>query len=165
MSLQSAAWLMLSLFGTLCCIDEAQAHYNLRTVPASPIAGHPFAVVFDDDECEDFPPTPPGLPPTFTVNGSQITLTVDRIEIVDCATTPVTFSVPVQGLPAGNYTLELVARAFEAPDVFGSLQIIPLVVGQSMPAIPTKVPSTNEPALAVLAALIALMASIGKRRL
>jgi hypothetical protein len=85
----------------------------------------------------------PGLPPTFTVSGSEATLAVDRIENPACDTGAVTVSISVHGLPAGSYTLGLVARAFEAPDITGTLQIVPLTIGQGVAAQHATIPGSS----------------------
>jgi hypothetical protein len=143
---------------------QACAQYNLRTVPAALTAGQPFLVVFDDDTCEDFFPNPPGLPPTFTVSGSQVTLAVDRLEVPDCSSASVTFSVPVPGLATGNYSLLLIGRALQSPDNYGELQTVPLTVGQAVASKTRAIPSSNAWSLAGLGSSMILAAWIGSRR-
>ncbi len=142
----------------------ACAQYNLRTVPVALSAGQPFLVVFDDDTCEDFFPNPPGLPPTFTVNGSQVSLAVDRLEVPDCSSTSVTFSVPVPGLAAGNYSLLLIGRALQSPDNYGELQTVSLTVGQAVASQSRPIPSSNAWSLGCLASLMMLATWLGSRR-
>lgn len=151
------------LFGCLALLatTEASAQYNLRTLPANPVAGQPFEVVIEEDECEEFVPSAPGHPPTFTVNGSAVSLAIDRIEVPDCGSAAVTFSVPVAGLPAGTYTLELIGRALQSPANFGSLQTVPLTVGQAVVAVPSTIPATGNAALALL---VVVLVAVGWRR-
>src|SRR5687768_15514821 len=87
----------------LMAASEGHAQYNLRTFPTTPVAGQPFSVVIDDNECQEFVPDAPGLPPTFTVDGTAVSLAIDLVDVPDCGSAAVTFNVPVPALPAGNY--------------------------------------------------------------
>jgi hypothetical protein len=163
MTLKHIALLAFSL-GMLVWSGEGRAQYNLRTVPVVPIADQPFAVVIDDSPCEDFLVDPPGLPPSFTVNGDVASLAVDRIEVINCGTDAITLSVSVPGLPAGNYTLEFVAKMFEVPEVSATLQSIPLSVIPAMAAAPASIPTVIVPVLVALALVVALLGLLGWQR-
>lgn len=144
--------------------EEARAQYNLRTQPATPTAGQPFSVVFDEDECEDFILQAPGQPPSFTLNGTEAVLAVDRIENPACDSAAVTVTIPVPALPAGAYTLRLVARDFVAPEITGTLQIVPLLVAQGVAAQPFTIPVLGSWGLVLLAGVSALLACVALRR-
>jgi hypothetical protein len=54
MTFHRIVWLVFSCVGMLVLSNQVRAQYGLRTVPDAPVAGQSFAVVFDEDECEDF---------------------------------------------------------------------------------------------------------------
>jgi hypothetical protein len=63
----------LTLLALVCVgmSSEAHAQNNLHAVPATPAAGQPFQVVFDDTESEEFVLSFPGAPPSVTGAGQQ----------------------------------------------------------------------------------------------
>lgn len=136
--------------------SQAFAQYNLRAVPGVPSAGAGFQVVFDDDECEIFLLQEPGVTPAVVVQGSNVRVEVDRAPVIDCSSEASTYAIPVTGLPAGNYTLQLIGRVFESPGTEGLLQTVALQVSAPVFAAPATIPANIMTALALLAAFLAL---------
>ncbi len=154
----------------ICCFfaDRANAgtafNYNLRTDPSSPAAGQPFAAVFDDTQCESFLLTFPAQPPSVQIQGTVVTVAADRFEVLDCSSPSATYSIPVAGLPAGNYTLELLARVMGEPGNQVVEASVPIVVGQATAVDTFTIPATGWESLAVLGMMIALGMWLHSRR-
>jgi hypothetical protein len=147
-----------SIFLLASWASPALAQFNLRTEPALPTAGAPFEVRFDGNPCQMFILPPYAPAPTVEVIGETVRVEVDYMNSFDCGAPYETSSVVVPGMPQGNYTLELVGRAFENHEYEGTLETIALPVAAA--AVPARIPATNwlTNALLILAA-----AAVGMR--
>ena len=132
--------------------------YNLRTVPATPQAGALFVAAFDSNECEIWVLPPQGEPPVVTVQGSTVRLEVDLLPLANCTFPPETNTLSVPALAAGDYQLELIARAYQSPGNDLLVQTITFQVGPAVTANTSTVPANNKVALAIL---VGLMMSLG----
>lgn len=152
-------WIQSLCFGVLAFVGisahAASLDYNLRTVPASPVAGQPFQAVFEDNECEEFFLVAPGAAPTVQVQGNTVTVAADRIQVLDCSSDAATYSIPVPALPAGAYTIELVARAMGEPGNQVVEDTAVIQVGGGVSATPFTIPAGNGWTLTALMMLVA----------
>ena len=138
--------------------------YNLRTTPPSPAAGQPFQAVFEDTQCEQFMlTTPPAAPPSVQVQGSLVTVGVDRLPVLDCNSPAATYTISVPALDAGTYTLRLLAREMGDPGNEVVEDSITVVVRQAT-ARTHSIPANGLESLGSLGALIALAVLLHSRR-
>jgi hypothetical protein len=152
--MKSAIAMMIVMCFALAADAHAGWEQNLRTLPAQPAAGQPFLVVFENTPCQAIYIGPPGLAPTVRLEGAVLGVAVDRIGIFSCDLSVATYSVPVGGLLAGNYTLQLIVRDFQSPENYGLVETIPLTVGPPLPRDPHPIPATRWLALVVLGSAI-----------
>jgi hypothetical protein len=124
-------------------MSAACAQFNLRTTPAPPTAGAPFVVRFDGNPCQLFILPPYAPEPTVEVSGETVRVEVDYLDVFDCGVPYLTSSVVVPGMPQGDYTLELVGRAFENHEYEGILETVALQVAAAAAAVPTRIPATT----------------------
>jgi hypothetical protein len=152
----------LTLLAWVCVgmSSEAHAQYNLRTVPATPVAGQPFQVVFEDTECEEFLLSSPGAPPSVTVQGTTVTVAADRIEVIGCSSPATTYSITAPALAQGAYTLELLARVMGEPGNEVVEASVPLQIAGAVASAPTSIPTTDSAARVLLAMLLAAIAML-----
>jgi hypothetical protein len=145
-------------------LRDASAQHNLRTHPTTPTAGQSFQVQFEDNQCLTFLTESPGAPPTVQLIGSTLRVAVDIVQYSDCMQNPgpfTTFAVAAPGLPAGDYQLELIGRAFQAPNNFGTLQTVPITIAAPLAA--ATIPATDAFALLILAISIGIAGTaVGK---
>ena len=142
-------WALLSLF----CSITAQADIRFeRFLPANPTADQPvqvelwfsgFAGVWCD-LVHYVPGTNTSIPDSVTVSGNAIRLQVPVDRVGDCfpPTTgfnPRNWAYQLPRLPAGNYTLEIVAKdRLSAAQPLIQVATVPLVVaGDSLVDVPT----------------------------
>jgi hypothetical protein len=146
-------------------LQDASAQHNLRSHPATPAAGQSFQVQFEDNQCLTFLTEAPGAPPTVQLIGNTLRVTVDIVQYPDCMQNPgpfTTFAVTAPALPAGDYQMELIGRAFQAPNNFGTLQTVPIAI--AAPLAPTTIPATDFLAVLILAISISIAtATFGHR--
>ena len=121
----------------------AQAYFNPPTIsPANPVAGEPISMQIFGGECDIFEDGPNET--DLVRVGSSITMTIDGAHADDpmlCFPDVGTWTYPVGGLPAGQYTLEVQFRyAYPGGPIVESLGTVSFSV---TPPAATPVPSTT----------------------
>ncbi len=136
--------------------------YNLRTDPATPIAGQSFQVVADGNSCELLfvaNPYGDGVYDEVTVSRGLIQAQVgyNRTLVPPCENPPHTVGLTIPGQPAGEYRVELIGRQFFSTDE-GLLQAINITIaGGVATGAPVVVPASDLNGLLMLSALVFLL--------
>ena len=131
-------WALLSVF--FCSTAQADIRFE-RFLPVNPTSDYPvqvelwfsgFAGVWCD-LVHYVPGTNTSIPDSVTVSGNAIRMQVPVDRLGDCSTSsgfdPRLWLYPLPRLPAGNYTLEIVAKdRFSAAQPLIQVATVPLVV-------------------------------------